>query len=123
MYGSGKAKKAIFLALLMLIMSSTPLLNVNLVSAHENGGDTVWQKQGSNDTGWVQLDAVGADPNLGLQASANWGLEFAPGALLSNVTMEVRVNGSDGLMIEEPMITASDVGVNLFDWWSRNFRI
>ena len=58
-YGSGRAKKAIFLALLMLIMSSTPLLNVNLVSAHENGGDTVWQKQGSNDTGWVQLDAVG----------------------------------------------------------------
>ena len=115
-YGSGRAKKAIFLTLLMLIMSSTPLLNVNLVSAHENGGDTVWQKQGSNDTGWVQLDAVGADPNLGLQASANWGLEFAPGALLSNVTMEVRVNGSDGLMIEEPIITASDVGVNLFDW-------
>ena len=30
--------------------------------------------------------------------------------------MEVRVNGSNGLSIEEPVITASDVGINLFDW-------
>ena len=60
----------------------------------------VWPKQASNDTGWVQLDAVGANPDIGLSANANWGLEFAPGALLSNVTMEVRVNGSSGLAIE-----------------------
>ena len=30
--------------------------------------------------------------------------------------MEVRVNGSSGLTIEEPVITASDVGINLLDW-------
>ena len=86
------------------------------VSAHLTDSDTVWPKQASNDTGWIRLDAVGADPALGLQANANWGLEFAPGASLSNVTMEVRVNGSSDLLIEEPVITASDVGVNLFDW-------
>ena len=62
------------------------------------------------------MNAIGANPDIGLSANANWGLEFAPGALLSNVTMEVRVNGSSGLSIEEPVITASDVGINLFDW-------
>ena len=30
--------------------------------------------------------------------------------------MEIRVNGSDNLMIEEPILTASDTGINLFDW-------
>ena len=111
-----KARKAIVLTALMVITSLSPLLIVAPVSAHITDNGTIWPKQASNDTGWVQLDAVGGDPVLGLQASANWGLEFAPGASLSNVTMEVRVNGSDGLLIEEPIITASDVGVNLFDW-------
>lgn len=110
------AKKALLLTLLMLITSLSPLLTVNPVSAHENGNATVWEKQGSNDTGWVQLDAIGADPSIGMSANANWGLEFAPGALLSNVTMEIRVNGSGGMLIQEPVITASDVGINLFDW-------
>ena len=111
-----KARKAFVLTTLMVITSLSPLLIVAPVSAHLTDNGTIWPKQASNDTGWVQLDAVGADPILGLQASANWGLEFAPGASLSNVTMEVRVNGSDGLLIEEPIITASDVGINLFDW-------
>ena len=110
------AKKALLLTLLMVITSLSPLMTVNPVSAHENGNSTVWEKQGSNDTGWVQLDAIGADPTIGMSANANWGLEFAPGALLSNVTMEVRVNGSDGMLIQDPVITASDVGINLFDW-------
>ena len=66
--------------------------------------------------GWVQLDAIGADPTTGTQASADWTLEFAPGADLSNVSFQVRVNGSDGLMIEEPMLLANDIGINLLDW-------
>ncbi len=111
-----KAKKAVMLTCLMLIMSFSPLFTINPVSAHGNVGGVVWEKQGYNDTGWVKLDAIGADPDIGMQAAANWGLEFAPGALLSNVTMEVRVNGSDELLIEEPVITASDVGINLFNW-------
>lgn len=114
--GTNTVHKALVLTILMVITSLSPLMIVTPASAHLTDNETVWQKQGSNDTGWVQLDAVGADPSLGLQASANWGLEFAPGALLSNVTMEVRVNGSSDLIIEEPVITASDVGVNLFDW-------
>ena len=111
-----RARKALLLTVLMVVTSLSPLMILSPVSAHLTDSDTVWPKQASNDTGWIRLDAVGADPALGLQANANWGLEFAPGASLSNVTMEVRVNGSSDLLIEEPVITASDVGVNLFDW-------
>jgi len=111
-----KARKSLFLTVLMLASLMSPILIVSPVSAHENSNDIIWEKQGSNDTGWVQLDAVGANPTNGLQASANWGLNFAPGAEISNLTMEIRVNGSDNLMIEEPVITASDIGINLFDW-------
>ena len=110
------AKKSLFLTVLMLASLMSPLLIISPVSAHETTNDVIWPKQGSNDTGWIQLDAVGANPSIGLQASANWGLDFAPGAEISNLTMEVRVNGSDNLMIEEPIITASDIGINLFDW-------
>ena len=115
-FAFGKARKAMLLTVLMVATSLSPLLILSPVSAHMTENDVVWPKQASNDTGWVQLDAVGAEPFTGLQASANWGLEFAPGASLSNVTMEVRVNGSSDLLIEEPVITASDVGINLFDW-------
>ncbi len=110
------SKKSIFLVLLMLISLMSPLLIISPVSAHETANDVIWPKQGSNDTGWVQLDTVGANPATGIQASTNWGLNFAPGAEISNLTMEIRVDGSNNLMIEEPIITASDIGINLFDW-------
>ena len=111
-----KIKKSLFLVNLMLLSLMSPLLIVSPVSAHQTENDVIWEKQGSNDTGWVQLDAVGADPSIGLQASANWALEFAPGAEISNLTMEIRVDGSNNILIEEPVITASDIGINLFDW-------
>lgn len=100
----------------MLLASAAPILTLPGVSAHQSASDTIWPQEGSNDTGWVQLDAIGANGVTGAQASASWTLEFAPGAELSNVSFQVRVNGSDGLMIEEPMLVASDVGVNLLDW-------
>jgi hypothetical protein len=100
----------------MLLSSAAPLLTIPGVSAHESNADTIWPQEGSNDTGWVQLDAVGANAVTGGQASASWTLEFAPGADLSNISFQVRVNGSDGLMIEGPMLVASDIGVNLLDW-------
>ena len=109
-------KRALMLVAIMLCSSVAPIMMVPGVSAHESANDTVWPKTGSNDTGWVQLDALGANPDTGAQASADWTLEFAPGADLSNVSFQVRVNGSDGLMIEEPMLLANDIGVNLLDW-------
>jgi hypothetical protein len=110
------AQRALLLVVLMLLSSAAPLLTISGVSAHESSNTTVWPQEGSNDTGWVQLDAVGANPTTGGQATASWTLEFAPGADLSNVSFQIRVNGSDGLMIEEPMLVASDIGVNLLDW-------
>ena len=112
----GAGKRALMLVAIMLCSSVAPMMMVPGVSAHESANDTVWPKSGSNDTGWVQLDAIGADPTTGTQASADWTLEFAPGADLSNVSFQVRVNGSDGLMIEEPMLLANDIGINLLDW-------
>ncbi|MBT5595231.1 MAG: hypothetical protein HOJ60_06840 [Euryarchaeota archaeon] len=110
------AQRALLLVVLMLLSSTAPLLTIPSVSAHESTSDTIWPQEGSEDTGWVQLDAVGANAVTGGQASASWTLEFAPGADLSNVSFQIRVNGSDGLMIEEPMLVASDIGVNLLDW-------
>ena len=111
-------KKAVFLTLLMLLASwSVALAGVPLASAHEAEDVVSWPLSGSNDTGWVQLDAtVGSDPILASQATADWILEFAPGAEISNVSLQVHVNGSDGLMIDEPLLVANDIGVNLFDW-------
>ena len=110
------ARRALLLVSIMLLASAAPILTLPGVSAHQSASDTIWPQEGSNDTGWVQLDAIGANGVTGAQASASWTLEFAPGAELSNVSFQVRVNGSDGLMIEEPMLVASDVGVNLLDW-------
>ena len=110
------SRRALLLVVLMLLSSAAPILTIPGVSAHESAFDTIWPQEGSNDTGWVQLDAVGADSATGGQASASWTLEFAPGADLSNVSFQIRVDGSNGLMIEEPMLVASDIGVNLLDW-------
>ena len=111
-------KRAVFLTLLMLLASwSAALAGVPLASAHEADDVVSWPLSGSNDTGWIQLDAiVGNDPILSNQATADWVLEFAPGAEISNVSLQVHVNGSNGLMINEPLLVANDIGINLFDW-------
>jgi hypothetical protein len=117
LFSPGSAgKRAFLLVALMLCSSMAPMMALPGVSAHDSINDTVWPKTGSNDTGWVQLDATGADPLTGAQATADWTLEFAPGADLSNVSFQVRVDGGDGLKIEEPMLVASDIGINLLDW-------
>ena len=108
--------KSIALVLIMLISLASPMTGFSTVSAHGVADSDIWPKQGSNDTGWQRLDATGADPNTGAQASADWVLNFAPGAELSNVSLQIRVNGSDGLLIEEPILNAADIGINLFDW-------
>ena len=104
-----RPRKAIFLTAIMLLASwSVALAGVPLASAHEAEDVISWPLSGSNDTGWVQLDAVvGSDPILSSQATADWILEFAPGAEISNVSLQIHVNGSDGLMIDEPLMVAT----------------
>ena len=112
------SRKAVFLTMLMLLASwSVALAGVPLASAHEADDVVSWPLSGSNDTGWVQLDAVlGSDPILSNQATADWVLEFAPGAEISNASLQIHVNGSNGLMIDQPLLVANHIGVNLFDW-------
>ena len=113
---SRSASQAISLVLIMLLSSLAPILASPVVSAHGVKDGAIWPTEGHNDTGWVQLNTVGAGVTPGAQGTTEWQLEFAPGADLSNVSLQLRVNGSDGLLIEEPILTASDIGINLFDW-------
>ena len=87
-----------------------------LVGAHEGVNGVIWPKEGAEDTGWVLLNATGANSINGTQASADWMLNFAPGAILENVSLEMRVDGSDGVSIQQPLLMAPDTGQVLFDW-------
>ena len=111
-----RRQRALSMVVLMVLMSMGPLLTTPVVSAHAEPSGVTWPLQGSNDTGWVTLDAVGAVPETGQRASADWELAFAPGAELSNVTLEIRASGQDGLTIEEPQLVIEGMGTSLFDW-------
>jgi len=104
------------MVVLMLMMSISPMLMVPTVSAHAEPSGVSWPLEGSDDTGWVTLDATGADSISGQQASTMWNLSFAPGAELSNVTLEIRASGQAGMTVEEPMLAVDGLGVNLLDW-------
>lgn len=108
--------RAIGMVLLMVLMSMSPILTLHSVSAHAEPSGVTWPLEGSNDTGWVTLSATGADGSVGTQATADWNLSFAPGAELSNVSLEVRVSGQNGMTIEEPLLAVNGMGTNLFDW-------
>ena len=102
--------------LLVLLMLGSLLAPVALpfVSAHDDPVGTVWPMEGSNDTGWVRLDAT--SPGVGLPATAAWNLSFAPGATLDNVSFQLRVSGADGLVIDSPMlISGGSIGNALLD--------
>ena len=81
-----------------------------------NSTPRAWGAGGSNDTGWVTLDATGADPENGTMAYADWYLDFAPGAQLSNLTFEIAVDGSEGYWANEPQITLMDTQTPILDW-------
>jgi len=101
------------LVLLMLLSLASPLLLPN-AAAHEDAGGMVWPMNGSEDTGWVKLNATSTD---GIQpASADWNLTFAPGATLDNVSFQIRVSGADGMVIDSPlMISGGSIGAALLD--------
>ena len=52
--GTKTVRKALVLTILMVVTSLSPLMIVSPVSAHLTDNETVWPKQASNDTGWVQ---------------------------------------------------------------------
>ena len=81
--------RAVMLVTVMLLASLGPILTVPVASAHEGTNGTIWPMEGSEDTGWVLLNATGANAINGTQASAEWMMNFAPGAILENVTLSL----------------------------------
>ena len=108
--------RAVMLVTVMLLASLGPILTSPVASAHEGTSGIIWPMEGSEDSGWVLLNATGANAINGTQASAEWMLNFAPGAILENVTMELRADGSDGIMIQQPLLMAQDTGQVMLDW-------
>ena len=62
----GRPQRALSMVVLMVLMSLGPLLTTPVVSAHGEPSGVTWPLEGSNDTGWVTLNAVGAVPDLSL---------------------------------------------------------
>ena len=113
--------RAMMLVTVMLLASLGPLLYSPVVSAHEGPNSVIWPMDGTEDSGWVLMNATGADPINGTQASTDLTLEFAPGAILGNVSMEMRVDGTAGVAIQQPLLMSPDTGQVLFDWRSNGW--
>ena len=99
--------------LLVMLMLTLPWSAMNSNNLEDRDGDNratpkAWGASGSNDTGWISLDAIGADPANGTMAYADLFMDFAPGALLDNLTFEISVAGSDGYWANEPQNTLMD---------------
>ena len=127
MYSSGKTNgeraKAIALVALMILlpwganqsppsdleMKETDYMDTNYISSKS------WGVNGSNDTGWIVLDATGSDPENGTPALSDFFMEFAPGAVIDNLTFEVAVNGSDGYWANQPQIAVMDTQTRVLD--------
>ena len=114
-----KRRSALLLATLMVLLPWSAYSDVNqLESEQENRevSQAAWGASGSNDTGWIDLVATGADPDNGSYAYSDLFLPFAPGAQISNLTFEIAVNGSAGYWANEPQITLMDTQTPILDW-------
>ncbi|MDB0004872.1 hypothetical protein N9E21_03275 [Candidatus Poseidoniaceae archaeon] len=108
---------SVTLVVLLLLSSWSAALTAAETPGNAAESEVSWDKSGSVDSGWMQLTtSEGDDPAVVTQAYADWNLEFAPGAEVSNVTLQVHVNGSDGLMIDSPLLLAEDTADRLFDF-------
>ncbi len=109
------SRRALTLVCLMILASWTPLATLPTASAHA-GIMAEWGSEGSNDTGWMRMDATGANAATSQMAMSNLMFDFAPGAEISNLTFEVRVNGSNGTWIQEPQLLLPDAPASILDW-------
>ncbi|MFL2533292.1 MAG: two-component regulator propeller domain-containing protein [Candidatus Thalassarchaeum sp.] len=109
---------ALLLVMLMLTLPWSAMSSSNLEGRDDDSRATpkAWGASGSNDTGWISLDAIGADPANGTMAYADLFMDFAPGALLDNLTFEIACDGSDGYWANEPQITLMDTQSPILDW-------
>ena len=107
---------------MMICYSMSPILTTS--SAHlghpghdnENSNTNTWGLSGSEDTGWITLETEGASPSNNQPGYANWDLNFAPGAIVSNVSLEVGVDGSNGIYAMNPELYSPNTQYSFFDW-------
>ena len=114
-----KRRSALLLAMLMVMLPWSAYSGADeLVSEQDSRQvvQTAWGASGSNDTGWIDLVATGADPANGTYAYSDLFLPFAPGAEISNLTFEISVNGSAGYWANEPQLTLMDTQTPILDW-------
>ncbi len=117
-------RNAILLALLMILLpwcaftaSGTVFFGAaDDVSLQRNDNTWNWGVNGSNDTGWIDLTALGADPANETLAYGDLMLEFAPGAVIDNLSLEISVNGSDGYWVNQPQLTLMNTQTEILDW-------
>ena len=95
--------KAISLVFLMILLpwasTFSNFQNTNFLAEGKKQGRLLTRSMGEggyNDTGWIVLEATGSNLENGTPAIGDLFLEFAPGAVIDNLTLEVAVNGSDG---------------------------
>ena len=114
-----KRRSALLLATLMVLLPWSAYSDVNQLEPEQETRDVsqaAWGASGSNDTGWIDLVATGADPDNGSYAHSDLFLPFAPGAQISNLSFEIAVNGSAGYWANEPQITLMDTQTPILDW-------
>lgn len=123
----GNARKhatPIALALILLTVYLVPFSSIEIAnnpsnektSESRNSDPLTWGVNGSNDTGWIDLVALGANPDNGTMAYGDLALNFAPGAQISNLTLEIAVNGSDGYWVNQPQMSILETQTQIFDW-------
>ena len=121
---SGGKERAIFLISLVFLLpwstylTSVPDHEAGLEESQTNSmaSTRTWGVNGTNDSGWIVLEAEGADPENGTPAIADLMLEFAPGSQLDNLTLEIALNRSDGFWINQPQLTVMDTQTSILDW-------
>ena len=112
---TSQTHRALGMVLLMVLTPLALAFPAVTVSAHVNE-IADWDWSGSNDTGWIRMDATGANPDVGQMALADHYLDFAPGAEIDNLSFEVRVDGANGLWAEQPQLFLADTPSVVFDW-------
>ncbi len=104
---------------LMISLPWSSLISNNLDETHMTNNSPTqksWGVGGSNDTGWIDFIAEGADPINGTLAKGDVFLDFAPGAIIDNLTFEISVNGSEGYWSNQPQISLINTQTQILDW-------
>ena len=85
-------RRTTLMVMLMIVPIALAVIPVTTAGdgAAEGISSVTWGVEGSVDTGWLRINATGADPDLQISASGDIELPFAPSVDISNLSFEVR---------------------------------